>query len=772
MDASLSADVLPTPDQKWSGVTFSDASPQPRIFTFAAGLLVIVHDATLASSPGSLAVQVDGHTVPAPVTALRLTEGSLSLQIIMARRSAVLRAPGADESFLVEVFRDSTMDFAGYADRASGSGNVIDFGAFVGGLPLGMQASLLYALVGACTNIFKIEPGHQLVREALRLASSNAPDRSAGPSAQALSATADPLSVWAVPGSYAAGSWYLLTARSTRRIAAPVAGVFVLDEPLRPSETTLLLPPGRPGHHAPKPLLLRAGPASLPRLLESVPGREAAERALAAALARRVAAEPGNSKLKQLLRDRRLLAPLVPAQVLDNPARPVGAALEIAVSDGEGGVFIGGWMRDPFHMVTGGLALRDPLTGLRQEVPKAITKWHARPDLAERLSKTLHGTADSNPGFLAHLPDLERLTGGPVAQWGLDLQLRSGEAISLGAPPSLLPPVSARDLVLRAVHPAALRHDLLDDCIIPAVARLQRGVLAPIGAPDVVQIGDPPRKPRVNVIIPLYKNLRFLRFQIAAFAQDASFRADASLLFVLDSPEQRAELEHLLRGLYGIYDLPATMVVMPVNAGYASANNAGVLASDPSAKAVLLLNSDVIPCAPGWLRAMLRSLERDDRTCAVGPKLLFEDGSVQHAGLFFAREGAQGDWLNGHYGKGMPRRFPSVERAGEVPGVTGASLLVRRDAFDAAGGLCADYVVGDYEDSDLCLRLRALGGTIRYAPEAELYHFERQSIVGHGGYARTLACAHNRRIHHLRWDTAISALMNQFSGDGAQRPKR
>jgi GT2 family glycosyltransferase len=77
--------------------------------------------------------------------------------------------------------------------------------------------------------------------------------------------------------------------------------------------------------------------------------------------------------------------------------------------------------------------------------------------------------------------------------------------------------------------------------------------------------------------------------------------------------------------------------------------------------------------------------------------------------------------------------------------------------------------VGDYEDSDLCLRLRALGGIIRYVPSAELYHFERQSITSHGGYARTLACAHNRRLHHLRWDSTIEKLMSGFASREANR---
>ena len=77
-----------------------------------------------------------------------------------------------------------------------------------------------------------------------------------------------------------------------------------------------------------------------------------------------------------------------------------------------------------------------------------------------------------------------------------------------------------------------------------------------------------------------------------------------------------------------------------------------------------------------------------------------------------------------------------------------AALLAQRAAFDAAGGFCTDYIVGDFEDSDLCLKLRAAGGEIAYEPGAELYHFERQSIALHDGHARTLAGVLNRRLHH------------------------
>ncbi len=69
------------------------------------------------------------------------------------------------------------------------------------------------------------------------------------------------------------------------------------------------------------------------------------------------------------------------------------------------------------------------------------------------------------------------------------------------------------------------------------------------------------------------------------------------------------------------------------------------------------------------------------------------------------------------------------------------------------------YIIGDFEDSDLCLRLREAGAGIAYVPEAELFHFERRSIRLHAGYSDTLASLYNRRLHHRRWDGAIAALM-------------
>ena len=722
-----------------------------RLWWLPAGLLLVEAPPLAEADP-----QFDGGPIPPPRCSIMLGTGPA------LRRLTVLRAPGEAAPGRFSLDGETAVGL----DQAH---PIETFARLHGREPAPEQARLLRFLVETCGPIFRVARHPGFAHLVLRLAQAIAERQgAAAQAARPLTRPGTPaLSLWQVPGAVGPGVWHLLSASGAERIAAPLGGVLMLEGRHAARRTAFLLPPPGPDGAARPPLRLADSAPRLPSLLEVGAGTAPAERAVAHALSRRILARPEDPLAARLLRDRRLLSRPAEVRRLDDPARPIGGALELAVSDCGGGVVIAGWLRDPLGMASGGLALRDLMTGQALTVPAQALHRVARGDLAAAFAKTVHGDGGTLPGFVAHLPDADAITGGAVGQWGLELRLASGEAIALTAPPGLLPPTRARAMVLRAVHPQGLTTPILDDCLTPAVARLQRASLAGLAAPEVIRIGVPPARAQVGIVIPLYRNLRFLPFQVAAFASDAALRTTAEIIFVLDSPEQREVVEHMLRGLHAIHAMPMTLVVMTENAGYASASNAGAAAAMASAKQLLLLNSDVIPAAPGWLATLRDPLRRDARVLAAGPKLLFEDGSVQHAGLFFARHGAEGDWLNGHYGKGMPRGHRDVLRARSVPGVTGAALLVRRDAFAQVGGFCTDYVIGDYEDSDLCLRLRALGGDIRYAPRAELYHFERQSIASHAGYAQTLACAHNRRLHHRRWDSAIETLMAGFRAPGA-----
>jgi GT2 family glycosyltransferase len=545
--------------------------------------------------------------------------------------------------------------------------------------------------------------------------------------------------LWRLDG----GGW-LLTPQGISRVPEPEAGMAPLAAPAGGLLLRADAPPIRlPRRPAPPSLVeIARGAATVP------PGTL---RQAFAALRRHV----GEPWCRDAIRDAQVLV-MAPPRAAAETSNAIAGALDRAISDGDRGVFCFGWMHDPLRLLRG-MTLRGPFGAVA--VPPETVFRMGRADITKRFESAPFGQSDPRPGFVFHIPDAGP---GPVAQWRLEFTLGSGDAIELVSGPALIPPAQAREAVLRSVNPLEVGPELLDRCIGPAAERLHRAASAePVGQ-DVIRIGEPPKDPVVSVVIPLYRNLRFVRHQIGAFARDPMLRA-SEIIYVLDSPEQRGEAEHLLRGHCGLTKLSVTLVLHGRNAGYATACNSG--AAVATAPVLLQLNSDVVPDRPGWLKPMLAQLEADRSVSCVGPKLMFDDGSLQHAGLYFAR-GPGNDWFNCHYFKGFPRHYPDANRTREVPGVTGAAMLMRRSAWDEVGGFHADYIVGDYEDSDLCLRLRQAGGRILYEPRAELYHFERQSIAQHGGYAGTVAAAYNRRLHHRRWSDTIEALMARFTTEG------
>ncbi len=541
------------------------------------------------------------------------------------------------------------------------------------------------------------------------------------------------------------GGW-LVTPQGLARIPDPEGGLAPF--PAGTAGAVLLRPDGAP-------IRLPTAPSTPPSLVELARQATGPQRGLlrqAFIALRRHVQEPW---CRDSVRDAQVLA-MAPPRAAAETANAVGAAVDRAISDHGGGVFVVGWLHDPLRL-TRGFTLRGPFGAI--PVPPDRIFRVSRPDVVKKFEQAPFGDADPRPGFVVHVPDAGP---GPVAQWRMEVALGSGDAIELVAGPALVPAAQAREAVLRSVNPLDVGPALLDEVLAPAAARLHAAASAdPVGQ-EVVQIGQRPAAPSVSFVIPLYRNLRFIRHQIAAFARDPLLR-DAEIIYVLDSPEQRGEAEHLLRGTCGLAGIGVTLVLHGRNAGYATACNTG--AAIATAPLLLMLNSDVIPDRPGWMAPLVARLGSDPRIACVGPKLMFDDGSLQHAGLYFAR-GPGNDWFNCHYFKGFPRHYPEANRTREVPGVTGAAMLIRRRAWDEVGGFHAGYIVGDYEDSDLCLRLRQAGGTIVYEPAAELFHFERQSIAQHGGYAGTVAAAYNRRLHHQRWDSTIETLMAGFTRQG------
>jgi len=164
-----------------------------------------------------------------------------------------------------------------------------------------------------------------------------------------------------------------------------------------------------------------------------------------------------------------------------------------------------------------------------------------------------------------------------------------------------------------------------------------------------------------------------------------------------------------------------------------------------SGEYVLLLNDDVAPIEPDWLDAMAAHLA-DPVVGAVGAKLLYPNGTVQHGGVIMGMGGLC-DHANRHLEGNAPGYAWRALLAQELSAVTGACMLVRRRAFERVGGLDERYPSA-FNDVDLCLRIREVGYSVVFAPEAVLHHHELRTYGSH--YAGERAEFHEREVARMR----------------------
>jgi len=185
-------------------------------------------------------------------------------------------------------------------------------------------------------------------------------------------------------------------------------------------------------------------------------------------------------------------------------------------------------------------------------------------------------------------------------------------------------------------------------------------------------------------------------------------------IVVVDNGSQQEMSEQELAGLTSF---PTVLVRLKKNSSYSSANNRGVSASRGSY--VCFLNNDV-EVLSGWLPPLYRTLDADRHIGAVGPKMIFQDGTIQFAGY----EKDPKTKFQKHRFREVKTEHtdPDANVPGPVPTLTGACLIVRREDahFDER------YWYG-CEDVDLCVTLKQKNRVIFYQPESVIIHHEETS---------------------------------------------
>ncbi|NJL18715.1 MAG: glycosyltransferase, partial [Nitrospira sp.] len=155
------------------------------------------------------------------------------------------------------------------------------------------------------------------------------------------------------------------------------------------------------------------------------------------------------------------------------------------------------------------------------------------------------------------------------------------------------------------------------------------------------------------------------------------------------------------------------------NLGFAKACNQAARSS--RGKYLVFLNNDTIP-QPGWLKALVEEAEDDGSVGVVGSKLLYPDGTIQHAGVVRSCQ----DFLPYHIYKSFAGDHPAVNQRREFQIVTAACLLIRRSLFEEVGGFDEGYLNG-FEDVDLCLKVKERKHRVVYQPRSVVVHLESQT---------------------------------------------
>jgi GT2 family glycosyltransferase len=246
------------------------------------------------------------------------------------------------------------------------------------------------------------------------------------------------------------------------------------------------------------------------------------------------------------------------------------------------------------------------------------------------------------------------------------------------------------------------------------------GAVAEIGAlPTIYRVRRPSPDPAVPVtlIVPTRDGYGLLRQCVESLARTTYTNRE---LIVVDNQSSDPRTLDYLRELRESGAARVLPFDRPFN--YSALNNLAV--REANGQVICLLNNDVEVIAPDWLSEMVAHALRPE-VGAVGAKLRYPDGSLQHAGVVVGLGG-----VAGHGQRSLPRDAPGYQWQAQVTrnvsAVTAACLAIRKEVYLAVAGLDERLAVA-FNDVDFCLRLREAGYLNVWTPYAELYHHESKT---------------------------------------------
>jgi GT2 family glycosyltransferase len=224
--------------------------------------------------------------------------------------------------------------------------------------------------------------------------------------------------------------------------------------------------------------------------------------------------------------------------------------------------------------------------------------------------------------------------------------------------------------------------------------------------------------PLVSIVIPTKNKVELVKRCVESIQQKSTYHNYEIIIVDHESDDPKT-----VEWLKSIKD---KVKVVPYKGvfNYSAINNYAIKEA-AQGEQILLLNNDMEIISHDWIESMLEYSQLPE-IGAVGARLLFPDGRVQHAGIILGICGPAGHShkLFDRFANGYMDR---IQIAQNIAAVTGACLMVKRSLFDEVNGLDEEHLAVAYNDVDFCLKLMEKGYRNIYTPFAELYHFESAS---------------------------------------------
>jgi GT2 family glycosyltransferase len=253
----------------------------------------------------------------------------------------------------------------------------------------------------------------------------------------------------------------------------------------------------------------------------------------------------------------------------------------------------------------------------------------------------------------------------------------------------------------------------------------------------------PEQPPLVSIIIPIRDQVQLLQNCVATLQSHTSYPAFE--MIIVDNGSTGAETREVLAALQKQTDVRVVRDEGDFN--FSRLNNLG--SRHARGELLLFLNNDIETTHSGWLAEMV-SHAIQPQVGAVGARLWYADGTLQHGSVILGLGGVAGH-AHPRIPRGHPGYFNRAWLQHQCGAVTAACALVKRDVFERVGGFDERNLAINFNDTDLCLRIRSLGLQIVWTPYADLIHHESVSRGHHA--ARTQQAQFFREATYMqqRW---------------------